>query len=209
MASFYKMLEMLSLLTCDFSIDSYRHCREYHTAVQIWQTETLPTYKEHLGDHPWTASILQHIAFAFMALAKEDPTNYADQAETCTKEALELRQRLLGVHQDTARSHVHLSFVYILQEKLNFALVELEKALEIQEDVVGVQQDTIDTLNFMTEVLTRQGREEEAEERMERVRHYRKTLDARPKYDVGLRSYEICTAVGLVNMNSDSQDFCT
>ena len=116
-----------------------------------------------------------------MALAKEDPTNYADQAETCTKEALELRQRLLGVHQDTARSHVHLSFVYILQEKLNFALVELEKALEIQEDVVGVQQDTIDTLNFMTEVLTRLGREEEAEERMERVMHYRKTLDARPK----------------------------
>ena len=111
-----------------------------------------------------------------MALAKVDPTNYADQAEMYTKEALELRQRLLGVHQDTARSHVHLGRVYFLQEKLQFALTELEKALEIQEDVVGVQQDTIDTLNFMTEVLTRLGRKEEAEERMERMKYYRRCL---------------------------------
>lgn len=115
-----------------------------------------------------------------MALAKEDPTSYTDQAKRYTKEALELRERLLGVHQDTARSHVHLSLVYIIQEKWYSALTELEKALEIQEDVVGVQQDTIDTLKFMTDVLARLGRKEEAEERKEQVRSYCRTLEARP-----------------------------
>ena len=162
---------------CDLFTVSHRHCEEYHTAVEIWTTETLPVYKECLGDHPWTASILQHIAFAFMALARENPTDYADQAEMYTKEALYLRGRLLGVHQDTARSHIHLSLVYIMQEKLDLALVELEKALEIQEDVVGVQQDTIDTLNMMSDVLRRLGREQEAASMTERAKYYRRELD--------------------------------
>lgn len=165
---------------CDLFTDSYRHRKEYHTAVEIWRTETLPIYKEYLGDHPWTASILQHIAFAFMALARENPTTYADQAERYTKEALDLRDRLLGVHQDTARSHFHLSLVYIMREKLHSALTELEKALEIQEDVVGVQQDTIDTLNMMVDVLKRLGREQEAAKMTEREMYYRRKLEDRP-----------------------------
>ena len=56
--------------------------------------------------------------------------------------------------------------------------MELEKALEIQEDVVGVQQDTIDTLNFMADILTKLGRGEEAEKRKEQARYYRKRLDS-------------------------------
>lgn len=147
--------------------------------MEIWKTETLPIYKEFLGDHPWTASILQHIAFAFRELAREKPTTYADQAERYPTEALQLRERLLGVHQDTARSQFHLSLVYIMQEKLRLALRELDKALKIQEDVVGVQQDTVDTLNLMADVLKRLGREEEAEKMTEREKDYRTRLEKR------------------------------
>lgn len=113
--------------------------------MEIWKTESLPIYKEVLGDHPWTASILHNIAFAFRELARENPTTYANHAEGYTKEALRLRERLLGVHQDTARSHFNLSLLYNMHEKLSSALRELDYALEIQEDVVGVQQDTVDS----------------------------------------------------------------
>ena len=164
----------------DLFTDSYAHCKEYEKAVEIWKTETLPMYKEYLGDHPWTASTLQHIAFAFRELARANPTAYADQAERYTEEALQLRERLLGVHQDTARSHIHLSLVYNMQGRLRPALEELEKALEIQEDVVGVQQDTVDTLNMMADVLRRLGRPEEAEKMTEREKDYRTRLAGRP-----------------------------
>lgn len=148
--------------------------------MEIWKTETLPIYYEYLGDHPWTASILQHIAFAYRELARENPATYAEQAERYTKDALQLRERLLEVHQDTARSHFHLSLVYIMQERLDSALTELEKALEIQEDVVGVQQDTVDTLNVMADVLKRLGRIEESEKMTKRGNDYCTMLEDRP-----------------------------
>ena len=63
-----------------------------------------------------------------------------------------------------------------MQGRLCPALEELEKALEIQEDVVGVQQDTVDTLNMMADVLKRLGRPEEAEKMTEREKDYRTKL---------------------------------
>lgn len=67
-----------------------------------------------------------------------------------------------------------------MREKLHSALTELEKALEIQEDVVGVQQDTIDTLNMIVDVLKRLGREQEAAKMTEREMYYRRKLEDRP-----------------------------
>ena len=145
-------------------IDSYRHCRNHKTALEIWQTKTLPGYLEQLGDHPWTASILQHIASTYLELAREDPTQYAELAETYTTQALELRQRLLGVHQDTARSHIRLGDVFVIQGKLHLALKEFKVALEIQKDVLGhVHQDTVNTMEKITYILKRLGFENEAE----------------------------------------------
>ena len=66
-----------------------------------------------------------------------------------------------------------------MQEKLRPALRELDKALKIQEDVVGVQKDTVDTLNLMADVLKRLGREEEAEKMTEREKDYRTRLEKR------------------------------
>ena len=66
-----------------------------------------------------------------------------------------------------------------MQEKLRPALRELDKALKIQEDVVGVQKDTVDTLNLMADVLRRLGREEEAQKMTEREKDYRTRLEKR------------------------------
>ena len=72
------------------------------------------------------------------------------------REALELRRRLLGVHQDTARSHVHLSDVLVIQGELNSALQELKAAREIQNDILGPQHKiTIETVNKITDAMAK------------------------------------------------------
>ena len=153
-------------------MDSYRHCGDYNTALQIWQTRTLPVYTEQLGnDHPWTASIIQHIASMYLELAREDPAQYAALAETYTRQALELRRKLLGDHQDTARSHIRLSEILRRQGKLEMALKELEEALDIQKDVLGRNHEvTVNTMEKKREVLDamrRTGQVQESEETLQ------------------------------------------
>ena len=153
----------------NFFIDSYRHCGDYEKALEIWQTKTLPVYIEQLGnDHPWTASIIQHIASMYLELARKDPAQYAALAETYTQQALEFRRKLLGEHQDTARSHIRLSEVLCMQGKFGMALKELEEALDIQNDVLGRNHEvTLNTTEKKREVLKfmrRTGKVQETEE---------------------------------------------
>ena len=140
-----------SFQTIIFTIfsDSYRLCGDHQTAIEIWKTNTLPVYLEELSDHPWTASILHYIADSYKALAIESSEyEYAEQAEMYFRQALELRSRLLGFHQDTARSHVFLSDILVIQRNFQSALDELDKALEIQQELLGPQhKDTTDTLS--------------------------------------------------------------
>jgi len=62
---------------------------------------------------------------------------------------------------------------------LHPALKELDKALEIQEDNGGVQEDTVVTLNIIANVLKRLGRPEGADEMTEREMNYRRNLEDR------------------------------
>ncbi|KAL9986672.1 hypothetical protein ACROYT_G000846 [Oculina patagonica] len=141
---------------CDLG-NSYRLCGDHKTAIEIWKMNTLPVYKEELGDHPWTASIVHYIADSYKALATgSSEQGYADQAEMYFREALELRKRLLGFHQDTARSHVFLGDVLVIRGEFQSALEQLERALEIQKDLLGPQHKiTTDTLNKITDVVAR------------------------------------------------------
>ena len=127
---------------------------------------TLPVYMEELGDHPWTASILNFIADSYKVLATERSEHgYAEQAEMYFRQALELRRRLLGFHQDTARSHVSLSNVLVILGNFQSALNELEKALEIQKDVLGPQhKNTTDTLNKITDLVAKMGCKDKTKE---------------------------------------------
>ncbi|CAH3022853.1 unnamed protein product [Porites evermanni] len=58
------------------------------------------------------------------------------------REALELRIKLLGEHQDTARSHVDLSDIFIVKKDFKSAMEQLEEAIEIQEKVLGDEHET-------------------------------------------------------------------
>ena len=136
-------------------LDAQRKSGDHEQAIRIWQTETLPVYKDELGDHPWTASILRYIAGSYMCLAKSESADsgIADQAEMYSREALELRIKLLREHQDTARSHVDLSDILIIKKDFKSAMEQLEKAIEIQKDVLGEEHETTKkTLKQLREV---------------------------------------------------------
>ncbi|XP_067056936.1 uncharacterized protein [Acropora muricata] len=107
---------------------------DHQKAIDVWEEKTLPIYQDQLGEHPWTASILHFIARSYMALAKAK----VDGAVKNSRKALALREKLLGFHQDTARSHILLSDALVeLQNDFESALKELEKAFEIQKEVLG------------------------------------------------------------------------
>ena len=136
-------------------LDAYRACGDHEQAIHIWEKETLPVYKDELGDHPWTASILRYIASSYRCLAKSESADsgIADQAEMYSREALELRIKLLVEHQDTARSHVDLSDILIIKKDFKSAMEQLEKAIEIQKDVLGEEHETTKkTLKQLREV---------------------------------------------------------
>ena len=125
-------------------LDAHRESGDHEQAINIWKTETLPVYKDELGDHPWTASILRYIASSYRCLAESESADsgIADQAEMYSTEALELRIKLLGEHQDTARSHVDLSDIFYIKKDFKSAMEQLEKAIEIQKEVLGEEHDT-------------------------------------------------------------------
>ena len=130
---------------------SYRLSGDHQKAIATWKENTLPVYKEQLGDHPWTASILSYIADSYKALAAgSSERGIIEKAEMYFREAQGLRKRLLGHHLDTARSCFQLSEVLVLQGKFNEALEELNKAFVIQKDILGPDHKlTEDTMSKM------------------------------------------------------------
>ncbi|KAJ7326148.1 hypothetical protein OS493_028000, partial [Desmophyllum pertusum] len=147
---------------------TYWHCRDFLKAIELWTTKTLPVYREELGEHPWTAAIFYYIADSYKALANGNSGEYTDKAVRYVKEALQLQKSLMGVHRDTARTHVCLSDVLRIQGEWKLALMELEKGLEIQTDVLGPDHEkTIATRNKMAEVRATMGRQEESKEKRE------------------------------------------
>lgn len=90
-----------------------------------------------LGDHPWTAALLHAIGDAYKDLANEESGDYASKAERKFRGALEIQTKLLKNHLDTARSRACLSDVLWKQGKLQSALEERKKGLEIREGVLG------------------------------------------------------------------------
>ena len=133
-------------------LDAHRASGDHEQAINIWKTKTLPVYKVELGDHPWTASILRFIGSSYWCLVKSESADsgIADQAEMYIREALELQIKLLGEHQDTARSHVDLSDILIVKKDFKSAMEQLEEAIEIQQKVLGEEHET--TKNTLTEL---------------------------------------------------------
>ena len=139
--------------------DSYRLFGDHQKAIDIWNENTLPVYKEQLGDHPWTASILSYIADSYKALAAgSSERGYIDLAEMYSREAHGLRERLLGHHQDTARSCVQLSDGLVLQGQFDEAWEELDEAFVIQNDILGPDHKiTKNTVSKKSDVMDKRG----------------------------------------------------
>ena len=98
----------------------------------------MPVYERELGEHPWVATLLYWIGYSYITLAGENNSgDYADKAKRKLEKALEIQTKMLGDHSDTARSHVCLGDAFRIQGKLKLALEELQKGLEIRENVLG------------------------------------------------------------------------
>ncbi|XP_067056927.1 uncharacterized protein [Acropora muricata] len=117
---------------CDLG-NAYCILGDHQKAIDIWEKETFPIYQNQLGEHPWTATILHFIAVSYTAQAQRN----VDVAVKKSRDALKMRKKLLGFHQETARSHVLLSDALELQNDFKSALEELEEALKIKKEVLG------------------------------------------------------------------------
>ena len=74
------------------------------------------------------------------------------------REAQGLRERLLGHHQDTARSCVQLSDVLVLQGQFDKALKKLNEAFVIQNDILGPDHKiTKNTVSKMNDLIDGKG----------------------------------------------------
>ena len=107
----------------------------HEQAVEIRENDVLPIYRERLGDHPFTATILNNLSNNYRDLGR------IEAAEQYVREALEIRLKLLGVHRDTAKSLFDLGMV--LKEKRDFqqAKTYLRRCKEMQEKLAN--DDTI------------------------------------------------------------------
>ncbi|XP_031574990.1 uncharacterized protein LOC116308656 [Actinia tenebrosa] len=135
---------------------SYSFHKQHHTANRLRVEKVLPVYKQHLGDHAYTATLMDDMGMSCMALS-----NY-DCANTYIKEAVRMRVKALGDHQETARSYHDYGTVLKAQGRYDEALVAIREALRIQENILGAHHETIRSHQEIANVLKLLGRNEEA-----------------------------------------------
>lgn len=130
---------------------------EAHQEANKYRAEySLPVYLELLGDHPFTATLMDDMGMSYQALGDYD------SAIKFLRDALRMRKNSLGDHQETARSFHGLGKALAIQGQLNDALEALRSALTIQDKVLGNHQETVRTHREIAHVLERLGRDDEA-----------------------------------------------
>ena len=99
--------------------------------MNIRKNQVMPIYTERLGDHPFTATILNNLS-----------NNYRDMeefaaAEEYAEEALRIRCKLLADHRDTTKSLFDLGVALKANKKFTEAKKMLEQCKTMQEKVVN------------------------------------------------------------------------
>ena len=97
---------LLCLLLCSHSA-AYAFNGAHWEANKIRKEKSLPVYLELLGDHPFTATLMEGMGASYLVL--ED----YDNSIKYIREALRMRKQFLGDHQETARSYHDLGKVII------------------------------------------------------------------------------------------------
>ena len=100
---------------------------DHQEAIAVRERQTLPIYRERLGDHPFTATILNNLSNNYHALRQYD------KAKQYSDEALSMRLELLKDHRDTAKSLFDLGLVHKERGELQKAKECLEKSLTMQQ----------------------------------------------------------------------------
>ena len=96
-----------------------------------WRTrKTLQIYRVKLGDHPFTATILNNLSKNYRALGK------FRHAQRCSQEGLKIRSEFLGEHMETALSLYEVALVLKENNELQAAKTKLEQCLAMQEKVL-------------------------------------------------------------------------
>ena len=102
----------------------------FREAVEVRTLKTLPIYREKLGDHPFTATILNNLSKNYRALKE------FEDAKKCSKEALKIRQNFLREHTETALSLFEVALVLKETNELKAAKTTFEDCLAMQEKVL-------------------------------------------------------------------------
>ena len=104
---------------------------DHREAVNIRKNQVMPIYRERLGDHPFTATILNHLSNDHRDLGE------FEAAEEYAKQALDIRLELLADHRDTIKSLFDLGVALKANGKFKEARDFLELCKNMQEKVVN------------------------------------------------------------------------
>ena len=135
---------------------AYSFNDDHVTANKFREEHVLPVYQALLGDHAYTATLLDDAGMSYQALGDYD------NAIKYLKDALSMRIRALGDHQETARSWHDLGKALQGKGQPNKALEAFKSALTIQIKVLGAHQETVRSHQEIAKVLHELGRREEA-----------------------------------------------
>ena len=98
--------------------------------MNIRESEVMPIYRERLGDHPFTATIVNNLSNNHRDLGE------FEAAEDYAKQALDIRRELLADHRDTIKSLFSLGVALKANKKFREAKDLLEECKTMQEKVV-------------------------------------------------------------------------
>ena len=99
-------------------------------AVEYRTRKTLQIYRVKLGDHPFTATILNNLSKNYRSLGM------FEDAKKCSEEGLKIRREFLGEHMETALSLYEVALVLKESNELQAAKTNLEQCLAMQEKVL-------------------------------------------------------------------------
>ena len=99
--------------------------------MNIRKNQVMSIYRERLGDHPFTATMLNNLSNNHRDLGE------FNQAENYARQALDIRLELLADHRDTTKSLFDLGLALKENGKFREAKGFLEQCKTMQEKVVN------------------------------------------------------------------------
>ncbi|XP_067056305.1 uncharacterized protein [Acropora muricata] len=117
--------------TCNDKAVALSFENRHREAVNIRKNQVMPLYTERLGDHPFTATILNNLSNNHRDLGE------LEASEEYAKKALRIRRELLADHRDTAKSLFDLGVALKANGKFREAKDLLEECKTMQEKVVN------------------------------------------------------------------------